>query len=243
VLVVIASSTDARAADFVDKERARGARLLTCRDLSRPGWVFDPGQPETGQVVVEDRAYSVKEIERVLTLLPAVGVGELEHIVPDDREYIAAEMMAFLLAWLSAPPLPVFNRPSPFCLTGPQLRPEQWVRLAHQLGQPVQERTRSLTPAVTSGFRPTWLLEPDDPHSWEVPVIDGSPVRPADATRVCEEADRMAARLAIEAGARLFTARFVGTADSPRFQAGWASLDVSEPATAGRLSGVLRATG
>ena len=39
-------------------------------------------------------------------------------------------MMAFLASWLNGLPSPVFNRPTPVCLMGPNWRQEQWVHAA-----------------------------------------------------------------------------------------------------------------
>ena len=54
------------------------------------------------------------------------------------RKYVAAELNAFLLAWLSAQSCPVLNRPTASCLSGPNWQPEQWVQLAAGLGIPAQ---------------------------------------------------------------------------------------------------------
>jgi hypothetical protein len=58
----------------------------------------------------------------------------LEHIVTEDREYVAAEMAAFLLAWLTELKCPVINRPSTTCLCGPGWSAAQWEQAAVQAG-------------------------------------------------------------------------------------------------------------
>jgi hypothetical protein len=73
-----------------------------------------------------------------VTCLPGVSELELLHIIPADRPYVAAEMTAFLLSWLSTLTCPVVNRPSPTCLSGPYWRPEQWAHVAAQIGMRVQ---------------------------------------------------------------------------------------------------------
>lgn len=73
-------------------------------------------------------------IRGVLTRLPSVYSREIPHIIPGDREYVAAEMQAFLFAWLSELSCPVLNRPRDFGLSGPPWRREQWIHLADQLG-------------------------------------------------------------------------------------------------------------
>jgi len=79
----------------------------------------------------------------VLTRMSCVYPQELGAIVSEDRAYVAAEMTAFLAAWLSSLACPVLNRPAPNCLVGPSWRREQWVRLAAHLGIPVCPVTRS----------------------------------------------------------------------------------------------------
>jgi hypothetical protein len=59
---------------------------------------------------------------------------------PVHRTYVAAELTAFLLAWLTAQSCPVLNRPTACCLAGPNWRPEQWTQAAARLGIPAQTR-------------------------------------------------------------------------------------------------------
>jgi hypothetical protein len=84
-----------------------------------------------------------REIRAVITRMPAVGEVEVAHVHPDDRRYAAAEMQAFLLAWLSSLECPVLNRPSPNNLGGPWWTVAQWVQRARRLGvaaRPVKQR-------------------------------------------------------------------------------------------------------
>jgi hypothetical protein len=72
---------------------------------------------------------------------------ELAHIAFEDREYVAAEMNAFLTSWLSRLECAVLNRPQGTCLCGPNWRPLQWVQAASRVGIPV-ERVRCSVPAA-----------------------------------------------------------------------------------------------
>jgi hypothetical protein len=76
------------------------------------------------------------EIQAVATTLEAVSTYDLPHIVRDDRIYVAAEMRAFLLVWLSTIPCAVLNRPTPMSLAGCGWRAEQWILTAAALGIP-----------------------------------------------------------------------------------------------------------
>jgi hypothetical protein len=76
--------------------------------------------------------------------------NELIRIVPADQAYVAAEMQAFLLAWLTALPCPVVNRPSPQCLAGPAWGPERWIHEAAKLDIPVVETERPSSESAPS---------------------------------------------------------------------------------------------
>ena len=65
-------------------------------------------------------------LQAVLTCRPAVLAEELGRIAADDRSYVAAELNAFLVAWLSALPSRVVNRPTPRSLCGPAWNRVQW---------------------------------------------------------------------------------------------------------------------
>ncbi len=145
MLVVVASRYDEIARSLVDCWAKQGAKLLTCDDLSVVGWrnsfrgVGGDSSPLLNSTaVVDGQVVGVEEISGVLIRLPYVFEQELLHIVPDDRAYVAAEMQAFLISWLSRLKCPVLNRPTPSYLLGPNWRPQQWVYAAAQVGIPVR---------------------------------------------------------------------------------------------------------
>jgi hypothetical protein len=78
--------------------------------------------------------------------LSFVSEHDLPQIVCIDRAYVAAEMNGFLLAWLSALPCPVLNRPRAACLAGCSWDQKQWVHAASQLGIPVEEIQQRIDP-------------------------------------------------------------------------------------------------
>jgi hypothetical protein len=157
LIVVVASRLDQGARMLAARPGTDRVALLTCEDLSVPGWRHYVATAGTPVSVIGGREVAVGEITGVVTCLPSVSELELLHIVPSDRAYVAAEMSAFLLSWLSALTCTVVNRPSPTCLSGPYWRPEQWARLASQAGMRVQPVHRRVTlapcaaPAVTEG--------------------------------------------------------------------------------------------
>ena len=137
--VVIASRTDAAAAHF-----AAGAgslvRMMTPADLSQRGWSLHlPGTGPSTAVIAGEPVAS-RTIAGVLTRLPAVTEHDLPHIIAADRAYVAVEMTAFLLAWLTSLSCPLVNRPSAQCLSGPYWREAQWIRAANRLKVPATGR-------------------------------------------------------------------------------------------------------
>lgn len=187
--------------------------MITCEDLSAPGWRFSPGVPETATAVIGGRIVSCRDITGVLTRRPCVVGKELVQIRPEDREYVAAEMSAFLTAWLSSLSCPVLNRPTAACLCGPNWRPEQWAHAAAGVGIPVEPMRRRVPrrPALESGVR----------H-------DGGAVGDAGAVGVTVVGDRclgtrestlaaQARRLAKVAGVDLVEVRFSGPEARARF--------------------------
>jgi hypothetical protein len=151
VFVVAAARRDQAARALVARWGGQTARLLTPRDLSRPGWRFDPARPADSTAVVDGQVVPARAIAGVVNRLPWIPPRELGHIVPGDRAYVAAEMTAFLLAWLANLDRPVLGRPGPACLAAPGWGPEQWAFAAARAGlraRPVHQRA---SPAGEAG--------------------------------------------------------------------------------------------
>lgn len=144
MIVIVASCHDAGARTLVARHRPAEVALLTCADLSVPGWRHYVAAAGPSVAVVNGQEVALAEITGVVTCLPGVSQLEVLHIVPADRAYVAAEMNAFLLSWLSMLSCPVVNRPSPTCLTGAYRRPEQWAYLASQSGMRVRPVRRKV---------------------------------------------------------------------------------------------------
>lgn len=138
MLVLVASRYDKAAEALVANWAAHGASLLTPEDLSVVGWRHNLSSTQDSTAVVGGMAIALDQITGVLTRLPSIFEQELLHIVPQDRTYVAVEMNAFLIAWLSSLKCPVLNRPTPTYMLGPAWRLEQWVYAAAQLGIPVR---------------------------------------------------------------------------------------------------------
>jgi hypothetical protein len=137
VLVVFASTHDDMAQTIVRAWALSGAVLCVPADLSRPGWTHRVGAPEAARAVLGGRVMPAAEITGVLTRLWHVPSAELTHIARSDRPYVAAEMTAFLTAFLMDLPGVVLNKPTASALSGQGWRREQWVRAAARAGIPV----------------------------------------------------------------------------------------------------------
>jgi hypothetical protein len=221
MLLVAAHRGDADAAALVHRWGARDAHLLNCGDLSTAGWCHPVGASGASTAVIGGRVVGIEQITAVLTLLPCVTADQLIHIVPADRIYVAAEMTAFLVSWLSELTCPVLNRPSAGCLMGPNWGPEQWVHTAARAGIPVRPVHR----------RVALSADPAPEHAADAPTMVTVIGR-----RCVGEADRMLAmyarRLAAVAGVDMLVAHFDGPDTRARLVGADLRPDISSPAIA-----------
>jgi hypothetical protein len=138
MIVIVASRWNKATRTLASRWSSQEVGVLVPRDLSVAGWRQQLSTPDCGSIVVEGKVLAQSEITGVLTLLPCVSEQDLPHIVPADRSFVASEMNAFLLFWLSSLQCPVLNRPTPMCLSGPSWSKEYWVHRAAQAGLPVR---------------------------------------------------------------------------------------------------------
>jgi hypothetical protein len=148
MLLIVAQPHDRAAVSLAARWKLRGAAMLTARDLSEPGWVFEAPPRGPGRLISGGRGFTSDEVSGVVTRISSASVSGLDHIALEDRSYVSSEMTAFLLAWLSSLACPMLNRPTPGCLCGPNWRIEQWVHLAARLGIPVYPLRRSTSLAA-----------------------------------------------------------------------------------------------
>lgn len=206
MILIVAGRYDKVARALVARWADRGASLLTCEDLSVAGWRYYSDAPQSSTIIVGGLALAAKEVDGVLTRLPCVFDHELVHIVPADRAYVAAEMTAFLMSWLSGLECPVLNRPTPGCLSGPNWRPEQWVHLATQVGIPVRPVPRHVTLSASGA------PEAPDPYPVSVTVVGDRCIG-----QVANSLTAQARRLADAAGVGLLAVRFSGSEPGAAF--------------------------
>jgi hypothetical protein len=220
MLVVAAGPRDSAARAFAEYCGRGRARLLAPADLSRPGWRFDPLAPEDGVAVIGGLPVPVRAIRTVLTRLPAVSPLALPQIVDEDREYVAGEMTAFLLAWLDALSCRVVNRPGPPCLAGPGWGPTRWSQAAAEAGWPLPH--------------PAHVDEARTARGQKVTVLGGRCLSMADGA-----IERGAVRLAALANVALLEIQLSDTARGPTFVTANPWPDPSSTELAGALRAYL----
>jgi hypothetical protein len=140
VIAILARAGDEEATALVERWAARGAELLTPVDLSTAGWRFLPGNPNAGIAVIAGRKVPVPEIEAVVTRITFLSADDLPTLIPAERPYAAAEMSAFLVAWLGEMTCPVINRPQAGSINGPPWQADDWQLAAGAVGVPVAPR-------------------------------------------------------------------------------------------------------
>lgn len=201
MLVIFASRHDPAARALTARWSAHDATLLTSRDLSVAGWRHFLNAGGSSTAVIDGRMVACEEITGVLVRWPCVYERELSTIVPDDRAYVASEMTAFLISWLTRLPCPVLNRPTPTSLLGPNWRPEEWVHAAARAGIPVRPIRRRV--ALSARPEPSTPASPSGPPPCAVTVVGDRWIGPVDPTLAAQ-----ARRLADVAGVDLLTAHF-----------------------------------
>jgi hypothetical protein len=151
VIVIVASRYDAPARRLKDRWAGFDVHLFTCEDLSVSGWRCRSSEPLNSTAIVGGLEVKQSEIRGVFTRLQWVWEGELIDIVAEDRAYVAAEMSAFLVFWLSGLTCPMLNRPTANSLIGPGWGRERWNFEASKAGMRVDPIRRRASLASTSG--------------------------------------------------------------------------------------------
>ena len=136
--ILLLTSARDRAKDiFLAQDSGCEIKILTPLDMSKAGWIFRQDDATKGIFVAGSEAMPSAEIDGVIPRLAVVTENDLAHIVEADRAYLATEMTAFLLAWLSSLSCPMMNRPTPSCLSGPCMSHQHLIHLVARLGVPV----------------------------------------------------------------------------------------------------------
>lgn len=205
--VVLAHCDDQVAHALVERWATRNARLITPEDLSMAGWRHRSGASHNACAVIDGDVIDAQAITGVLVRLPQVIEQDVLHISEEDRAYVAAEMTAFLRAWLAKLPCRVLNRPTAMGLNGPLWRHERWLHTAAQLGCsviPAQRATTSTQQSVSAAAVPTTVVS--------VTIVGSNAIGDTDPALV-----QQARRLAEAADVELLAVAFDGPDAQARF--------------------------
>lgn len=119
-------------------------------DLSCAGWRYESGRPEQASAFAAGRVIPAEHIAAVVCRIGVVTPRDLPHVHRDDRVYVAAEITAFLRAWLAQFTGVRFNEPTWASLAGPGWHSIQWTWLVARIGVPVGPASSSLADAGRS---------------------------------------------------------------------------------------------
>jgi hypothetical protein len=228
MLLILAHAHDSAARALADRWGDE-ALLLTVGDLHRARWRLEVDRDGRVATELATADGTPVAVTGVVNRLGVITGADLSRVRAEDRPYAAAELTAFLLAWLDACPAPVLNPPNPRCLNGPAWYPEQWADAAASVGLRV--------PAVHRGVG----LEAEPPE--DVPEWDGA-VRAHVIGAVCVgDVDRALGRrlgeLARLAGTPLLTATVSGPGPHAQVRDISAWPDLADPGVADAVAAAL----
>lgn len=195
--VLLAHAADAPAR-VLARQWGGSTVLLTPATLRRRDWrltIDAQGTP----VASLDGAPVGQAVTAVVTRLGGVAAAELPSVCREDQGYAAAELTAFLLAWLDACPCPVVNRPVAGSLNGPPWGPAQWAAAAGRAGLRVQRAHHRAVP----GEPPVRPGSPGPSAGAAVTVVGGECLGPEGAEPVDATVARRVLELADAAGTSL----------------------------------------
>jgi hypothetical protein len=186
------------------------AKLLTCNDLSRPGWKLPTPATEPSVAIVDGQVTPEDRISGVFTTVPYIFPEELVHIDPQERQYVAQEMTATLRFWMTGLRCRKLNSPSAGSLAGPSWRPEQWVMKAAERGLPINPvrrttdgQVKEVDGAATGSFAPE---KPVDGTRCTLTLLGNRWIGPRNLVPLAD-------RLVIGTGLRLLQIAFLGRGD------------------------------
>jgi hypothetical protein len=186
MLVVVMSAADPELGLL---ESRPGVGIVVPAHLSQPGWTHELGRGTHARLVTSKGTVAARDVCGVLTRTQRAWPAELPHIDPEDREYVAAEMTAFLAALLSELPCLLINPPAANSLWGPPWTAEHWWRTATAEGGAVCCNDDNGCHETT-----------------ELVVFEGNVIR--GGSRIPDNAGKLALRLAERAGVLLLGAEF-----------------------------------
>src|SRR5215813_9231603 len=103
MLLVVTSASDP---DLALLAARPSVTVVVPSHLSQSGWLYRVGVGARAQLITSRGTMRADELSGVLTRTQRVWTSDLQHIHEDDREYVAAEMTAFLAALIQELPCP-----------------------------------------------------------------------------------------------------------------------------------------
>lgn len=211
------------------------ALLLTVAGLHRARWCLELDRDGRAHTELADTAGVPLPLEGVVNRLGVVTAADLPPVHPDDRQYAAVELGAFLLAWLDACPVPVLNRPAAGSLNGPAWYPEQWAAAAAAAGLRVAGSRRRVTLATAGPQLPPDPLRDGEVSARVVGDTWFGGVHPVLGRRLCA--------LARLAGTPLLAATVAGPGPEAPVRDISVWPDLSGPEVADAIAAALRPAG
>ncbi len=136
MLLILGSAYDAQPWRLAERwmQAERDVAVATPSDLSRPGWRLRVGRPTLTRAAVGERVIAGHSIDAAINALAWIGPHDLAHVDSMDRDYVAQEMLSFLLAWEQELRCLVVDRPTSRSLTGCGRTDLEWVAIATCVG-------------------------------------------------------------------------------------------------------------
>jgi hypothetical protein len=210
------------------------ACLVTPADLHRSRYNLNIDRRGVARASVNHEGSGAVVPEAVVTRLGGVTGAELARIRPEDREYAAAEVTAFLLAWLDACLCPVLNPPVAGSLNGPPWYPEQWAMAASRAGLTVRRVQRCA--ALGQSDHEPWGARPPVPAAETGPAVAVTVVGDRWFGRVHPLVGQRLCAVARDAGTPLLGATVDGQGDGATVSGLTAWPDVGRPEVADAIA-------
>jgi hypothetical protein len=159
LILVLSNLADEAAAGFVRRFPAGTACLVTASDFHQSvRAAVSVSDFSASEITLGGTPLTAGQIRGVVATIPWFLPQEFYYIEPADRDYVCAEMSAFLIYFLSGLACKKLNPPSPRRLTGLGLHRLEWLRAAARCGVPVWPgRTKNgvpLPPDDAPGLEP-----------------------------------------------------------------------------------------
>ena len=126
MILMLTRAGDADAGRVRSSPAGAGIVLLRPQDILRPGWSLALTPSPALGCAIDGRAFTGGAVRGVITWLSHIPVEDCLGLQVEDRSYAAAELEAFLSAWLRHLGAPKLNPPSFRALNGDPEHPLRW---------------------------------------------------------------------------------------------------------------------